>query len=360
MVPDGRHWSSILRVSDDRGTAPRLAGERREAIAALARMHGVVRVSELADRYGVSHVTIRRDISALVDRGALTRIHGGARSTAGMVRAAAGDDQVRIGVILPASRYYFRELLEGIREGAARAGIAVVLAISEYDDGEERRLFERMLRAKVAGVLLATAAAEPETGWLDSSPVPVVLVERAGPAFDHARSDHEDGARIAVAHLVARGHERIMLAACSTTPTAARLLAGYRAELAAAGRDLLEPFDLPGEDASPTGRRARLHDLLRACAQQRASALILHPEGFALPLLEAAEDRAVAVPADLALVTYDDELAEFASIPLTAVQPPKRDVGSIAVDVLVRRLTRPGVARQRVTLLPRLVVRESS
>lgn len=346
-------------MSEHRPTT-RLASERQEAIAALARMYGVVRVSELAERYAVSHVTIRRDIAVLVERGLVTRIHGGARSTIGMAHATEHEDQTRIGVILPAARYYFRELFEGVKEAAQRSGIAVVLAVSEYDESEERRLIERMLRANVAGILLATAAGRPDARWVHECPVPVVLVERAAPTCEFVRSDHEEGAKLGVEHLIARGHRRIVLAACTTTPTAAPLAAGYRAGLEAAGVEVLEPFVLPHEGTSLSERNTRLEALLLACRDRGVTAVILHPEGFALPLLEAAKDLGLAVPEDLAVVSYDDELAEFASVPLTAVQPPKRDVGNAAVDLLVRRCTRPSAAMQRVSLLPKLMVRDSS
>ncbi|MGG1910068.1 DeoR family transcriptional regulator [Microbacterium sp. NRRL B-14842] len=37
-----------------------------------------MRVAELARDFGVAELTIRRDVTALADRGLLTRVHGGA------------------------------------------------------------------------------------------------------------------------------------------------------------------------------------------------------------------------------------------------------------------------------------------
>lgn len=347
-------------MSEERPAAIRLASERQEAIAALASVYGVVRVSDLAGRYGVSHVTIRRDIAVLVERGLVERVHGGARSTLGLARATRQEDRLRIGVILPAAGYYFREIFEGVKEAAQRSGIAVVLAVSEYDEAEERRLIERMLRANVAGLLLATAAGTPDADRVRACPVPVILIERAAPAVEFVRSDHEEGGRVAVAHLLERGRRRILVAACPTTATAGPLLAGCHAALAEAGAEILEPFELPAEGTSLAERGARLRALVRTCRDRDVGGLVLHPEGFAPPLLEAAQDLGLSIPEDLAVVSYDDELAEFASVPLTAVKPPKRDVGTSAVDLLVRRCTRPTAALQRVSLLPSLVVRDSS
>ncbi|HEX8626855.1 MAG TPA: DeoR/GlpR family DNA-binding transcription regulator, partial [Catenuloplanes sp.] len=55
-----------------------LAQQRQAAILDRVRAAGGVRVSELATEYGVSDMTIRRDLEALADRGLLAKVHGGA------------------------------------------------------------------------------------------------------------------------------------------------------------------------------------------------------------------------------------------------------------------------------------------
>lgn len=55
-----------------------LAAERRDAIVAQLVTSPAVRVTQLAQQFDVSEMTIRRDIDALDAAGALTRVHGGA------------------------------------------------------------------------------------------------------------------------------------------------------------------------------------------------------------------------------------------------------------------------------------------
>lgn len=55
-----------------------LPAERQQRIQELLRDRGAVRVSTLADRLGVSEVTVRRDLEELERRGLLERTHGGA------------------------------------------------------------------------------------------------------------------------------------------------------------------------------------------------------------------------------------------------------------------------------------------
>ena len=54
------------------------ADERQLEIARFVEEHGRARVAELADHFGVSTVTIRKDLDALADRGRVIRTHGGA------------------------------------------------------------------------------------------------------------------------------------------------------------------------------------------------------------------------------------------------------------------------------------------
>ena len=57
---------------------PMNSEQRREEIIANIRANGKVKVTELSEQYGVSEVSIRKDLEILETRGHLARIHGGA------------------------------------------------------------------------------------------------------------------------------------------------------------------------------------------------------------------------------------------------------------------------------------------
>jgi DeoR/GlpR family transcriptional regulator of sugar metabolism len=59
------------------------APERQQLIARLVQEHGRARVGDLAKRFGVSAVTIRKDLQVLEGEGRLIRAHGGAIAAAG-------------------------------------------------------------------------------------------------------------------------------------------------------------------------------------------------------------------------------------------------------------------------------------
>jgi DNA-binding LacI/PurR family transcriptional regulator len=72
-------------------------------------------------------------------------------------------------------------------------------------------------------------------------------------------------------------------------------------------------------------------------------------------------EAGVRIPDDLAIVAYDDEVAGLAQPAMTAVRPPKHQVGRLAVEMMVARLVE-GRRRptQRILVMPELVIRGSS
>jgi DeoR/GlpR family transcriptional regulator of sugar metabolism len=55
-----------------------LAAQRQAAILERVRAHGAVRVQQLVGEFGVSDMTIRRDLESLAEQGLLAKVHGGA------------------------------------------------------------------------------------------------------------------------------------------------------------------------------------------------------------------------------------------------------------------------------------------
>ena len=52
--------------------------ERREEIIGIIQENGKVKVSALSQHYGISEVSIRKDLEILEAEGHLSRVHGGA------------------------------------------------------------------------------------------------------------------------------------------------------------------------------------------------------------------------------------------------------------------------------------------
>ena len=72
------------------------ADARRLAILEAIRDNKVVHVSELSQRFGVSEVSIRRDLTKLEEYGLLTRVHGGAVDIGAQPLDQSYDDKTKL------------------------------------------------------------------------------------------------------------------------------------------------------------------------------------------------------------------------------------------------------------------------
>lgn len=351
---------------------------RRQRILAAVESRGSARVSDLAAELEVSVVTVRRDVEELAREGRLRRGHGVVRSALDAHDLPAPRTAVdgTVAVVVPERHTYLYESLHGARSVLEAAGKRVALHIAPQAGRTERPLVERALADGAAGLLLAPrwrtrADEEADHAWLAALDVPAVLMERRpGPgtalhAMDSVCSDHAYGARLAVEHLLGLGHRRIVFATRDDSPTA-RTLRSACARIAES-HPLVEAWawtlSTPeaGQDGPYTAAEtAPLHTLLR---EMGATAAVLHSDVDALMLVQQLADHGVRVPQDCSVVAYDDVVAGLGTTPLTAVAPPKADVGRVAAELLLERLdAAPGgrIPVKRIELLPALGVRGST
>lgn len=367
---------------------------RRKRILAVVHARGAVKVTTLAAELDVSVVTLRRDVEELTREGLLRRGHGVARpvgdaaETSAVPVARAGEqpaDGGPIALVVPERHSYLCETLHGARTALEAAGMRIALHIAPQSAGAERPQVERALADGARGLLIAprwrsAVGEEADYGWLAEVGVPTVLMERRPRpgsglhALDSVCSDHWYGVHLAVGHLVSLGHRRIVLAARNDSPTARAIRAAF-AEIAAARPEvddwsvvLSSPNAGPGPGSQagsppPAAPDAPAPDLAALLRERGVTGAVLHGDEDALMLVQRLTESGVRVPQDCSVVAYDDVVSALGSTPLTAVAPPRADIGRAAAELLLHRLAHPAGTTgpvRRVELLPELKVRGSA
>src|SRR5205085_2593211 len=143
---------------------------------------------------------------------------------------------------------------------AARSAGYHLLVSSSHSDPVETAAVLLALHGRIDGLILMTPGLGG--GWLqDALPrrVPVVLLNDDGTAgrHDSLRVDNRRGARLAVDHLIDRGHRRIaFIAGPPENSDAADRLRGYRDALAGSGIAVEPRLELPGDFGEESGLRA--------------------------------------------------------------------------------------------------------
>ncbi|MHA6758444.1 LacI family DNA-binding transcriptional regulator [Streptacidiphilus sp. PAMC 29251] len=339
-----------------------LAEELRRGIADLRWPAGKLPTEqELAREQGVSLSTVRRAVDLLVQDGLVYRRQGSGMYIASADKAGSGP---LIGVAVPSMTYYYPRIIVGIERELARHGAQMLLRSTDWDPDRERQAIEGLTKAGAAGLILVPSLdqADPRSRLdeLEDLGTALVLVERGlelpATLNEFVGSNHAAGARAAVKHLLALGHTRIGYLERTSPHTAPQIRSGLRIGLENAGLGT-EPVvveSLPrwtGDDA------ARFLDRL---LERRATAALCFADREATLLVGAARQRGLDVPGDLSVVGYDDEVADLSDVRLTAVSPAKAEIGRLAVEILRARLADPGAPHRQESLVPRLVLRDST
>ncbi|HWR86363.1 MAG TPA: substrate-binding domain-containing protein [Rhodoglobus sp.] len=348
-----------------------LAPARRAAILARLARDGAVRVSDLIDELAVTPVTLRRDLAQLEDEGLLVRVHGGAvRPTAGGMPAPVSlEGGGQLGVLVPSLNYYWPSVVAGIEAEAQRLGFALLQRSASYELQDERPLLERLVREEgVRGLVVApntdTEHAQDVIDWLAGSGVPAVLAERdavllpAGTPVESVTTDHGLGAALAARHFASLGHRRVGLVLSRFSPTSRKIEAGWALACASLGLDTGETRSLP--DRSSPDFSSAVAATLDAAVDAGVTALLVHSDPEAMAVVDVALSRGIAVPGQLSIIAYDDEIARLFTPALSAVSPPRAAVGAAAAQLLAARIADPGRPVHRVVVSPALNLREST
>jgi LacI family transcriptional regulator len=278
-----------------------------------------------------------------------------------MARSLRAGTDTAIGFVVESiADPFFAAVIDAVEQEMSRHGRSVLVASTRRDPDWERDVVERMLRRRVAGLLLTPASGSH--AWLKPSKpgaphVPVVLVDREARdlSADLVEIDDHRAAYDAVTHLLAHGHQRI--AYVGDTPaiaTSAARLRGYRDALrehGVAADERLVRDDCPASTDAARATSALVSDPNPPTAI--LSATIRASLGV-VPALHAAGRT------DVALVAFGDfPMAGTLRPAVTVVDHPGRAVGAAAAARLLARLADPGLPPERIRVPARIIPRGS-
>jgi LacI family transcriptional regulator len=262
-------------------------------------------------------------------------------------------------VIEDVANPFYSAIARTVEDAAHTRGHIVITGSCEEDPEREHQLVLRLLRRAVDALLVVPAGRDHR--YLDlelRAGTPVVFLDRppGGVEADTVLLDNRGGARAGVAHLIARGHERIAFVGDPPSlHTANERLAGFRRALADAGVPERTELVRAGTHDAPGAERA-VRELLRLPLARRPTALFCANNRNTIGALRALRDH----PRPVALVGFDDfELADMLPIPVSVVRHAPEDMGRIAAELAYARLDGDAGPPQRRTIPCELVARGS-
>jgi LacI family transcriptional regulator len=268
-----------------------------------------------------------------------------------------------VGVLIPdLNNPLFPPIVRGLEDKLAAAGYVALIGNTDADASRERLIFEQMRARHVDGFVLATATLHDQLlAEVAAADLPVVLMNRLSNdySFPSVSVDNEQGARMAVSHLVRLGHTRIAhVAGPQEASTGASRLRGFREGMAAHGLEVRE-------DLVTYSNRYTVEEGTR-CARE----LLAAPGGFtavaaandmlAVGCYAALDEAGLQCPDDISVIGFNDmPFIDRLRPPLTTVRFPHYQLGTEAAQLLLERIGERDAPVKILYLAPELVVRKS-
>jgi len=181
----------------------------------------------------------------------------------------------------------------------------------------------------------------------ESTPGPCIRIDNVA-AFENM-----------VEYLVSLGHTRIgLITGLKGNPHTIDRLKGYKSALKKAGIAYDEELVAEGEYLIWSGVNAA-NKLCKL--KDRPTAIACMNDEMAIGAIQALKSNGLQVPADVSVTGFDDiNYARYCDPPLTTIAQPSEDMGSIAVDLLLRLINGEKLDEEEHVLPYDFIVRKST
>lgn len=244
------------------------------------------------------------------------------------------------------------------------AGYAMMFAASDSSVENEKRAIDLFQSYQVDGMLIYPANHRDfdHIKAADDAGTPVLLlVDLPGSGLDTVTIDDRAGAYKAFRYLCRKGHRRIAMLDGGRALGNLDKMHGAERAISEAGLsgDTIAVFEPAGH--SPASGFDAMQRIM--ASEPRPTAVFASTDSLAIGVLHWCREHGVSVPADLAVVGYDNtEISQYGALPLTTVNYAADEISRIGVDRILKRIeNRDSWNAPDVRLIePDLVIRASA
>ena len=262
-----------------------------------------------------------------------------------------------LGMIVPDSTNpYFAELTDIIAQAAAARGYALLTANSRTDADTERQNTQNLVSRQVDAIILATVLSASEVAAMPVHGIPRVLIDQSSAVHGIATisTDFEKGATQGVRHLIEHGHRNIgILVGQDIDPSRVDPRhRGWQKALREAGLQ-----EGPTEFTTFTREGGYEAALRLLQGPTPPTAIFASSDLLAVGALRAIHEKGMAIPDDIAIVSFDGTSeSEFSWPQLTTVRQPTNLIAEAVLEAALSGEPNGGMFQ----LLPtELIIRKS-
>ena len=244
-----------------------------------------------------------------------------------------------IGLIIPDLSDFFSSCFHAVQSVAIRHDYQTLVVATGRSASVEDQQLQSIGNHRIAGLILVSSGGDVrQLQTLQESGIPIVALDRpiVGLRADAVLVENREGAETGVRHLIEHGHKRIAcLGFQSGAYTIRERFEGYRQAMRMADLEPLVYDDLNTVDGIESLLKSWSH------SKERPTAVFTTKRITSILLIQAIHRIGLRVPADLAIVGFDDfELAEALGTPLTVVSQSPADLARSAAELLFKQIER--------------------
>lgn len=246
-----------------------------------------------------------------------------------------------VGFIIPdITNPFFPELVRGASDLLISNGYYVFLCSSDNDSNKEDFYINDLVSMWIDGIIIAPSDTENrDIGIFNKIISPFVVVDREIKELnkDLIIINNKKGAYEAASYLISNGHRRIViLAGPQYTKTAQDRFMGWKKALEEKAL-FREEFAFWGNFSIDSG-----YEMMKKVFNNlgKVDAVFACNDLIALGAIQAIEEKKYKIPDDISIIGFDDiYLSRFLKSPLTTVKQPIYDMGKIAAEILLDRMS---------------------
>jgi DNA-binding LacI/PurR family transcriptional regulator len=329
------------------------------------------KMTEVARRAGVSLSTVSRALagSSLISEETRRVVREAAASLDYQVDAVGSSLRTgltrTVGVIIPLAHAekqnlsdpFFLEIIGALADELSASGYSMLLSKVTQDPADWIATIARGRRADGA-IVIGQSLHHDSLNKFAASEFPMVVwgTRMKGQRYVTVGSDNEASARLATTHLISQGCRNILFLGDPAAPEVAARLDGYVGALRTAGIKRTPRLEVAVRFGSDTAYHA-VASLIDA--NVHFDGIVACSDVFAMNAMRALIERGQKVPADVAIVGFDDiPFAAFTSPPLTTIRQNCHAGARLLVEKLMRAIRHE--PNESAVIPTELVVRSSS
>ena len=235
---------------------------------------------------------------------------------------------------------FFSEVALGVEEEAKKRKCQVILCNTNYDEEEEKKYIDILIRNRAIGILLATPKIDDKNieTLLDLG-YPFVLITRKvrGLKTNLVSVDHYKSSKMAVNYLIQKGHKKIAhFTGNEKTYGVIQRLNGYKSALNENNIEVNNNFIFKNTPSIEGGYECA-KQLLET--DEKFTAIFATGDLVAIGAMEYLKKNGYRIPEDYSIIGYDNiYIGALESINLTTVHQPKFELGAKAVEILYKEI----------------------